>query len=246
MHGPQLTGFDNTDKILHWRVLTRRAIEGAMAKPNEFSDKTSAQLAAVVMSASDAQVKEKGIKSQEGRADFLLSTDALNFHRVVWRRREEGGDVNDLLTEKMKIRICKHRNYEDEEFDAALIATRERPRLPYGWTAMDVAIRRLETRPIRFLDDDIERSRYAKGILSLAVHLQEIQGEEPILLPVEQVRNILAAKKVVIAGTITGLVDKGLLEMTKAEYNTGSAREFKFKGVQGIDFEFAVATGSAT
>jgi len=42
----------------------------------------------------------------------------------------------------------------------------------------------------------------------------------------------------VIAGTITRLVEMGLLEMTKATYNTGSAREFRFKGAEGKDYVF--------
>ena len=72
----------------------------------------------------------------------------------------------------------------------------------------------------------------------MAVHLQKIQGDEPILLPGEQAREILKAKKVVVAGTITKLVEAGLLEMTKETYNTDSAREFLFKGVEGKDYVF--------
>jgi hypothetical protein len=154
------------------------------------------------------------------------------------RLREEWGEVEAALVEKVKGRVCKKRCYESEEFEAALIATRHRPRLPYGWTALDLAVRRLKTRPIRLLNEDLEASRYAKGVLSLAMHLQEIQGEEPILLPVEQLREILSAKKVVVAGTITKLVEMGLLELTKASYNTGSAREFRFRGLKGQDYVF--------
>lgn len=57
------------------------------------------------------------------------------------------------------------------------------------------------------------------------------------MLPVEQVRELLVAKKVVVAGTIKKLVELGILEMTKAEYNTGSAREFRFRGIEGKDYE---------
>lgn len=203
---------------------------------------TTTDLAAVVMSATDAQIADKVIRNPERQADFLISTDALNFHRVEWRCREEWGGVTDLILERMKVTICKKRGYDHEEFDATLIATKNRPRLPYGWTAMDLAVRRLETRPVRFLNSDIEGSRYSKGVLSLAVHLQEIQKDEPILLPVDQVRAILGAKKVVVAGTIMKLVEMGLLEMTKSTYNTGSAREFRFKGAEGKDFVFEKTT----
>lgn len=199
---------------------------------------TSSDFVAAIIAATDAQTAEKEIKDPDAWADFILSTDALNYHRMEWRLREECGDVDAALLERIKAKICRKREYDPEEFDAALIATRKRPRLPYGWTAMDVAIRRLSTRPIRLLNADLEAARCAKGILSLAVHLQELQGELPILLPVEQVREILSAKKVVVAGTIMKLVEMGLLEITKAAYNTGSAREFLFKGVEGKDYVF--------
>ncbi len=199
---------------------------------------TSSEFVAILLAATDAQTSAKEMKDPESWADFVLSTDALNFHRIEWRIREENGEVKAILLDRMKQKICQQRKYDPEEFEAALTATRARPRLPYGWTAMDVAVRRLTTRPIRLLSPELEASRYAKGILGLAVHLQELQGESPILLPVEQVREILSAKKVVVAGTIMKLVEMGLLEMTKAQYNTGSAREFLFKGVKGKDYVF--------
>lgn len=199
---------------------------------------TTAGIAVVILTASDAQTAGKPIEDPEGAADFRLSTDALNYHRVAWRLREEWGQVDEADLERLKTRICQARGYEREEFDAALIATRSRPRLPYGWTAMDLAARRLHTRPIRLMNEDLDASRYAKGVIGLAIHLQELQKEEPILLPVDQVRAILAAKKVVVAGTITKLVESGMLRMTKATYNTGSAREYLFKGVEGKDYVF--------
>ena len=206
---------------------------------------TSGEVAAIVMNATDAQVAEKGLKGAEAKADFRLSTDALNYHRVEWRLREERGEPPVKLLELVKVKVCQRRGYDPEEFEAALVATRSRPRLPYGWTAMDLARRRLAAKPVRLLNPDLEASRYARGIVGLALYLQQIQKEEPILLPVDQVREILQAKKVVIAGTITRLVELGLLEMTKAAYNTGSAREFKFRGAEGKDYQFveAGATG---
>jgi len=213
--------------------------------PDEAPVSSSAEIAVVIVNATNKQTIDKGLKEAEARADFRLSTDALNFHRVAWRLREEGGGPQDAMMERVKGRICQKRKYDPEEFDAALTATRKRPRLPYGWTAMDLAKRRLTSRPIRLLNADLDASRYAKGIIGLAINLQEVQGEESILLPVEQVREILVAKKVVIAGTIMRLVELGLLEMTKAAYNTGSAREFLFKGVEGKDYEF-VSVDSTT
>ncbi len=199
---------------------------------------TSGDFAKVILAATESQTSATEMTDPDALADFVLSTDALNFHRVEWRIREEIGAVDPVLLGRVKVRICQERKYDPEEFEAALAATQSRPRLPYGWTAMDVAVRRLATKPIRLLNEDLEASRYAKGVVGLAVHLQDIQGKSPILLPVEQVREILKAKKVVIAGTIMKLVDIGLLEMTKATYNTGSAREFLFKGEKGKDYVF--------
>lgn len=206
--------------------------------PDQEPVTTASGVAAVVVASTDAQVADKRLPDADAVADFRLSADALNYHRVEWRLREELGEAPPKLIERVKAKLCEARGYEIEEFAAALVATKTRPRLPYGWTAMDLARRRLEARPVRLLNPDLEASRYAKGIVGLAVYLQEIQKEEAILLPVEQVRELLAAKKVVVAGTITRLVELGLLEMTKATYNTGSAREFRFRGEEGKDFEF--------
>lgn len=202
---------------------------------------TSSEFASVIIAATNSQIAGLPVESAEGAEDLRLSTDALNLHRLQWRLREEWGEggLDAGLLGKIKEKVCSRRKYEAEEFEAALIATRHRPRLPYGWTALDLAVRRLQTRPIILLNEELENSRYARGILGLAIHLQDIQGKDPILLPVDQIREILAAKKVVVAGTITKLVDLGLLELTKEEYHTGSAREFRFKGVEGLDYVFA-------
>lgn len=203
--------------------------------------KNATGIAKAIISASDDQVASMAQRSDETIDDLTLSTDTLNFHRVEWRLLEEWGVLEDADHERMgrvKSLICKTRGYDTEEFEAALIATRSRARLPFGWSALDLAAHRLKARPIHLLDEELEASRYAKGVMGLAIHLQLIQKDEPILLPVEQVREILKAKKVVIAGTITKLVEMRLLELTKADYHTGSAREFKFRGVKGTDYVF--------
>lgn len=199
-----------------------------------------------LLTATAEQLSSMAARSDETLEDLLLSTDALNFHRIEWRLREELGQWEEEDSKRMsrvKMKLCKGRSYEPDEFEAALVATKKRPRLPFGWTALDFASHRLLTRPIRLLDDELESSRYTRGVMGLAIHLQEIQKEEPILLPVEQVRDILKAKKVVIAGTITKLVETGMLEMTKADYHTGSAREFRFRGVKGKDYVFISELG---
>lgn len=200
--------------------------------------------AAVVIGATDGQAEEKNFTDQEVIDDFVISSDALNILRVEWRLREEWGTVDPLVPERIRDKVCKARGYEREELDAALQAVAARPRLPYGWTALQVAAKRLETRPIVLLNSELEASRYARGVLAIAIHLQDIQKAKPILLPVEQVREILTAKKVVVAGTILNLVKLNLLEMTKAAYSTGSAREYKCLAVEGTDFQY-IKSGAA-
>ncbi len=210
--------------------------------PDQDPISTPTEFVALILSASEAQMAGKlaanVLGDESAIADFRLSTIALNYHRVEWRLKEELAEPPIALLERIKAGICQRKGYEPEEFDAALIATRDRPRLPYGWTAMDLAQRRLASRPVKLLNPELEASRYAKGIIGLAVHLQQIQKDEPILLPVDHVREVLAAKKVVVAGTITRLIELGLLELTKAVYHTGSAREFRFRGIEGKDYEF--------
>lgn len=217
-------------------------MQPVVLNPNRPPVTSSTEVAGVIVRATDTQIVTKTLPNEEALADLRISTDALNFHRVEWRLREELGEVLPSLLDNVRRKICEKRKYEPEEFDAALVATKNRPRLPYGWTAMALAQQKFASRRIRLLNQELEASRYAKGIVGLALHLQEIQKEEPILLPVEQVREWLVAKKVVVAGTIMKLVELGILEMTKPEYNTGSAREFRFRGVEGKDYVFESGT----
>ena len=133
--------------------------------PDEEPVESIAGLVATLIKTTDSQVAEIAIADPEGAADFSLSTDALNFHRIQWRISEELGTAGQAFPGKFKEKLCSQRGYEPEEFDAALIATRDRPRLPYGWTAMDLAVRRLVSRPVRLSDVDLEASRYAKGVI---------------------------------------------------------------------------------
>ena len=62
---------------------------------------TSSEVAAVIMEATDTQIGEKKLSNEEAAADFQLSTDALNYHRVEWRLREELDDVPTVLLERV-------------------------------------------------------------------------------------------------------------------------------------------------
>lgn len=104
---------------------------------------SSSEIASVIVNATNGQIAEKSLPDEEAVADLRISTDALNYHRVEWRLREELGEVLPSLLANVRPKICENRSFEPEEFDAALVATKDRPRLPYGWTAMDLAQRKL-------------------------------------------------------------------------------------------------------
>ena len=116
--------------------------------------KNAAGIAKAIISGSNEQVASMSQRSDETNEDLTLSTDALNFHRTEWRLLEEWGEFDQLDHERMgkvKRLICKTRGYDAEEFEAALIATRSRARLPFGWSALDLAAHRLKTQPIFLL-----------------------------------------------------------------------------------------------
>ena len=114
-------------------------MDPTMLDPDHASARKSSHLADAIASATDEQTVKKDLKGAEAVSDFRLSSDALNFHRVERRLREEWGEVDATLMERLKARLCRRRGYEPEKFEAAIIATRKRPRLPFGWTAMDLA-----------------------------------------------------------------------------------------------------------
>ena len=102
-----------------------------------------------LVTATAEQLASMAARSDETLEDLLLSTDALNFHRIEWRLREEWDAWEDEDSKRMarvKVKLCKGRGYEPDEFEAALVATKKRPRLPFGWTALDFASHRLRTR----------------------------------------------------------------------------------------------------
>jgi len=56
----------------------------------------------LIVAATNAQMSEIAIDGKEERDEFRLATDGLNFHRVEWRLREELGEVDAALLDKVK------------------------------------------------------------------------------------------------------------------------------------------------
>ena len=201
--------------------------------PNLVID-TPEGLAGVALAASDQQVIVKGIDDPVGRDEFGVSSDALNYHRIVWRCQEEwGADGFDArLGRQVKAEICKLRGYDPDDFESALLATKNRARLPFGWTALDMARFRARREPIRLLDGELAHSRLATEIAGIALQLQKLQKDKPILLPIDQLREMFNQRKVVVSGAVLRLVEAGLLLIGDGKYHTGKAREFFFSGVE--------------
>ncbi|MFI5458102.1 MAG: hypothetical protein ACHRXM_21925 [Isosphaerales bacterium] len=103
-------------------------------------------------------------------------------------------------------------------------------RLPFGWTALDLARFRAHKQPIRLLDAGLAHSRLATEIAGIALQLQQLQKEKPILLPIDPLREMFGQRKVVVSGVVIRLVEAGLLRFVDGKYHTGKAREFLFSG----------------
>ena len=196
-------------------------------------------LASIIMVSTDKQVAEKAIEDAEGRADFLISTDALNYWRMVWRCSVEWGTAvaaSDIGA-AIKAALCVARGYDADDFDSAIEATKGRARLPFGWSALDLAWRLAQQEPIRLMDPGLSGKRVPTAIAGIARQLQLLQGAEPILLPIDQLRAILEQRKIVVSGAVQRLVDAKLLDYADKTYHTGKAREFRFVGIEGEHFE---------
>jgi len=72
-------------------------------------------------------VVEKTIENAEGRAGFLIGTNALNYWRTAWRCSIEGGTgvATQSVGAAIQTAICVARGYDTENFDSALEGTKK-------------------------------------------------------------------------------------------------------------------------
>ena len=62
-------------------------------------------------------------------------------------------------------------------------------------------------------------------------------GDKNILVPIEQLRILFEARKVVVSGAVWRPGGGGILDMHERDlFNTGSAREYRVTGVHGKDY----------
>lgn len=200
--------------------------------------KTTADLAAVIIASTDQQVTEKRLPDADAREEFAIGSDALNYWRLRWRCGEEWGTFGfgEELDRAVLVKLCAARGYDSDEFASALEATRGRARLPFGWTALDLALNRAKREPIRLLRPDL-KGKVPTAIANIAFQLQKIQEGKPILLPIDQLRILLGLRKIVVSGTVLRLIEAGVIQYTDATYHTKKAREFRFSGVEGEHYE---------
>jgi hypothetical protein len=217
--------------------------EQAPMPPLELADGLVAtgpsDLVEAVLRATDRQVFAQAIADAEGRDEFQLSSDALNFCRLAWRCAVEWDSAafREGLAGEVKAGICKARNYEVDDFDSTVQAVKGRARVPFGWTALDLAWHLCRREPIRLLPADLAGKRVPTCIAGMAYHLQMHQEREPILLPIDQIRAILQQRKIVVSGAVQRLLEARILEYADQTYRTGKAREFRFIGEAGVHYE---------
>lgn len=208
-------------------------------KPIEFGGGQVAfeptDLVDVILEATNKQVVEKSIADADAREDFVMSTDALNYWRMAWRCSVEWGtrELEKGIAHAIKSGICAARGYDLDDLDSAIQATKERVRLPFGWSALDLAWMFAQQEPLRLLDPTLFGRAVPTTIASIAYHLQLLRDKEPILLPIDHLRVLLKQRKIVVSGAVQRLVGAKILDYADKNYHTGKAREFRFVGVQG-------------
>lgn len=197
------------------------------SKPSDLVD--------AILEATNKQVAEKSIADADAREDFVLSTDALNYWRIAWRCSVEWGTrgLEKSIARVIKSGICTARGYELDDLDSAIQATKGRVRLPFGWSALDLAWMFAQREPLQLLDPALSGRPVPTNIASIAYHLQLLQDKEPILLPIDHVRVLLKQRKIVVSGAVQRLVEAKILDYADKSYHTGKAREFRFVGIQG-------------
>jgi hypothetical protein len=197
-----------------------------------------------ILGATEEQVSAKPIADPAGLDEFILSSDALNYWRLAWRCTVEWGETafKGDVAQEVKAGICKARKYDADDFDSTLQAVRGRARVPFGWTALDLAWHLCRKEAIRLLAPELTDKRVPTSIAGIAYHLQKQQGRDPILLPIDQIRSLLQQRKIVVSGAVQRLLEAGVLEYADKSYHTGKARQFRFIGIEGEHYEKAMTT----
>lgn len=211
---------------------------------NDVTLRNVQDIADVIIAESERQVEEKILPDESATEDFRISCDALNLWRLRLRFCEELGlktfdDVNfPILNEAVSV-LCTKRGYSLDDFSSAQLAICQRVRSPWGYTSLRLAHSRALRCPIRLLADGLQDASLPALIAAMARQLTLLNrvGGGVILLPVNSLRSILRQRKVVVCGVLTRLMRAGIIQMVSKGYGLGKAREFRFMGQRGIDYE---------
>jgi hypothetical protein len=197
-------------------------------------------MAELVLNEATYQVEAKKIDNEDDRSEFMLGCVALIYLRLWLRFSEDLDSENPVpdVFDLLRLTICKKCGYSAEEFNLAIVAVNDRVRLPYGYLPLQLAHLRSTKRPIRLLKEGL--GELTTQIASIALQLQRQQRNEPIMLPVEKIRQLLGLRKLVVSGALTQLIEAGLLQPTDGTWHTGKAREFRFAGKENEDYEEVV------
>jgi len=204
---------------------------------------TVEDLAEALLSKSDEQSGSKVIEDVDEQLDFALACDAFNLWRMTWRLREEYDDDEavDAIIIKLRELICDRRGYDSGEFGLAEEATEQRARFPFGLDPLQYADLLAQKRPIRALRPEVQ-DPLCQRILGIAVQLQAMNGSRSVLLPIEQLRTLLKARKLIVGGAVKRLMKLDLLAEIGEKAHTGRAREFRVRAREGVDFIFEKET----
>jgi hypothetical protein len=233
-------------RVLTMPTTTKKAKKKApsifpLALRHDLLVSSATELVDVIERDSVDQVRAKRLAKKDDRLEFLLGCVALLFHRIRMRLVEEAGDTPAVaaVMAEVKRELVERLQIDQDEFDMSLTATRDRPRMPYGFTPLSLALVRARKKPIRLTHPAVAESKIATLIAGMSWYVQQSEGEgKAFYLPVDEVRQLLGLRKLVVGGAITALIDAKVLKFVDETFHTGKARTFRFWGEEGGDFEF--------
>lgn len=200
-------------------------------------------LVKALLEESDRQVSEKQLKDDEVVDEFRMACDSLGCWRMALRFGEETNspeldDRTHKVFRELVAKVAAAREYTLDDFESALQATKARVKLPWGYNSLRLAFNRTKRKPIRLLKPELAESPLLTLIAGIAFELDQMRRpDDPLLLPVDNLRDLLETRKLVVGGAISRLIEAKIIEPTTKRYHTGKAREFKFSAKMGKDFE---------
>ena len=141
--------------------------------------KTPADLVSVIIKATDARSSPPSRSATRRRSSASPPTASTTTGWPGGAPRSETPVFDpELANHKVKASICRRRGYDPDDFASVLQATKERARLPFGWTALDLALSHHRKQPFRLLHPDVAGARLPTAIGALAYPAPEARGRQ--------------------------------------------------------------------